>query len=182
MGKIVVSEFLTLDGVMEAPEKWQFPFLSDDLMQQNQTDILATDAMLLGRVTYEAFAAFWPTQTNNEFGIADKLNSAPKFVVSATLEKAEWNNSTLVRGNVVEEIANLKQRLAGNIGITGSATLVQALLEANLIDEYRLVVHPIIVGSGKHLFPEGLDKTTLKLVETKTFSSGVVTLIYRPDR
>jgi dihydrofolate reductase len=182
MSKLIVSEFLSLDGVMEAPETWQFPYLSEDVAEDIKNDILALDAQLLGRVTYETFAGYWPHQTNNEFGIADKLNTMPKFVVSSTLEKAGWNNSTLIKGNAVEEIAKLKQQGSGKIGITGSATLIRALMEAGLIDEYRLMVHPVVVGGGKRLFPDGMDKTALKLVENKTFSSGVVVLTYRPDQ
>jgi dihydrofolate reductase len=178
MRKIVVSEFLSVDGVMEAPEKWQFPYVSDDVAANIQAHILASDAVLLGRVTYETFAAYWPLQTHNEFGIADKLNSQPKFVVSTTLKKADWNNSTLIKGNVIEEIARLKQQPGGLIDVTGSATLVQSLAKAGLVDEYRLLVHPIVVGSGKHLFNEGTDTIGLKLVNLTTFSSGVVALTY----
>ena len=182
MSKIIVSEFLTLDGVMEAPEAWQFPYISDDVGEYIQAQILALDAQLLGRVTYDIFAASWPLQTNNEFGIADKLNSMPKYVVSSTLKKAEWNPSTIISGNVVEEIAKLKQQPVGNIGITGSATLVQSLMEADLNDEYQLQVYPIILGRGLRLFKDGMDKLPLKLVEAKPFRSGAVAFIYQPDR
>src|SRR5260221_8829524 len=132
MRKIIVAEFLTLDGVMEAPETWQFPFLSDDISEYIKTGILALDAQLLGRVTYEIFASYWPLQTHNEFGIADKLNSAPKYVVSSTLQKADWNPSTIIKGNVLEAVKALKQQGSGNIGVTGSALLVQSLMEAGL--------------------------------------------------
>ena len=179
MRKVIVSEFVTLDGVMESNEKWQFPYYSDDLAEFNKAQILALDAILLGRVTYEVFASSWPSRTNNEFGIADKLNSTPKFVVSSTLEKAEWNNSTLIKENVAEEIANLKRQPGGDIGITGSATLIQSLMQSDLIDEYRLLVHPVVVGSGKRLFRDG-NKAALKLIKTKMFSSGVVMLSYQP--
>ncbi len=182
MSKIIVSEFLTLDGVMEAPEDWQFPYLSDDMSAFIQEQILALDAQLLGRVTYDIFAAYWPLQTNNEFGIADKLNRMPKYVVSSTLKKAEWNPSTIISGNVAEAVAKLKQESVGNLGITGSATLVQSLMEADLIDEYQLQVYPIVLGKGRRLFRDGMDKLPLKLVESKTFSSGVVALSYQPDR
>ncbi len=177
--KIIVSEFVSLDGVMEAPEKWQSPYLSDDFLEEIKEQILGLDATLLGRVTYQEFAAYWPLQTNNEFGIADKVNSTPKFVVSSTLQKAEWNNSTLIKGDVVQAVSQLKQQGDGSIGVTGSATLVQTLLDANLIDEYRLLVHPVVVGNGKRLFKDALATTALKLVETKVFSSGVVALIYQ---
>jgi dihydrofolate reductase len=131
-------------------------------------------------VTYEEFAAYWPSQTKNEFGIADKLNSMPKFVVSSTLEKVDWNNSRLIKENVVEEISKLKQQSGRNIQMTGSATLVQALMQTDLIDEYRLMVHPVVLGSGKRLFRNGSEKKILRLVETKSFSSGVVVLTYQP--
>ncbi len=182
MRKIIVAEFLTLDGVMEAPETWQFPFLSDDISEYIKTGILALDAQLLGRVTYETFAGYWPTQTHNEFGIADKLNSMPKFVVSTTLDKADWNNSMLIKKNVIEEITKLKQQPGGDIGITGSATLVEALMRADLIDEFQLQVYPLVLGRGKRLFNEQMDVKGLKLIDSRTFSSGVVALIYQPDR
>jgi dihydrofolate reductase len=177
--KLIVSEFLTLDGVMEANEKWQFPYFSDDLAEFNKAQILALDTILLGRVTYEIFASSWPYRTHNEFGIADKLNGTPKFVVSSTLKKAEWNNSRLIKENVAQEVSKLKQQPGGDIGITGSATLIQSLMKEELIDEYRLFIHPIVVGSGKRLFHDG-GSTTLKLTGTKMFSSGVVLLSYQP--
>lgn len=182
MRKIIVSQFISLDGVVEAPETWHFPYLSDDMSAQIQEDVLASDAFLYGRLTYNDMAGFWPTQTQNEYGIADKINSAPKYVVSSTLATVEWNNSTLIKSNAVEEIAKLKAQPGGNLGITGSVSLIQALMQANLVDEYRLMVHPIVVGSGKRLFNDGMNKTELKLVETKTFSSGVIFLVYQPDR
>lgn len=182
MRKIIVSEFLTLDGVMESPDKWQPSYVSDDVAETIQTQILGYGAMLLGRVTYEEFTAYWPLQTNNEFGIANKLNSMPKFVVSSTLEKAEWNNSTLIQENVLEGITRLKQQGDGDIQLTGSATLVQALMQSDLIDEFRFLVHPIVMGSGKRLFKDGMDTKALKLIESSTFSSGVVALTYQPDK
>lgn len=180
MRKVIVYEYVTLDGVMESPDKWQFPYYSDDVAEFNKAQILAFDASLLGRVTYEMFASYWPLQTHNEFGIADKVNSTPKFVVSSTLKKAEWNNSTIIKKNVVEEITKLKRQPGGHIGITGSATLVQSLMQHDLIDEYRLMVHPVVLGSGKRLFRDGSDTKALKLADTKTFSSGVVVLSYQP--
>jgi dihydrofolate reductase len=180
--KLIAYEYLTLDGVMEAPEKWQFPYLSDDFTEFNKAQILSFDASLLGRVTYEIFASYWPSQTNNEFGLADKINSAPKFVVSSTLEKPEWNNTTLIKENATEEINRLKQQDGGDIGIIGSAALVQSLMQTDLIDEYRLLVHPIVVGSGKRLFKEETEATSLNRVETKVFDSGVVLICYQPAR
>ncbi len=127
-------------------------------------------------------APYWSSLRNNEMGIADRLNSAPKYVVSSTLKKAGWNNSTIIKENVVEEITKLKQQPGQNILITGSATLVQSLMQADLIDEYRFLIHPIIMGSGKRFFKDGMDTTRLQLVEAKTFTSGVVVLTYQPDR
>jgi dihydrofolate reductase len=167
---------------MEAPEKWQFPYFTDDFTEFTKEQILASDISLLGRVTYETFADFWPTQTNNEFGIADKLNSMPKVVVSSTLAKAGWNNSTQIKGNAMEEIVKLKQQGDGIIATTGSAMLVQALMRADLVDEYQLTIHPIILGSGKRLFEEGINNIGLKLIEAKPFKGGIVALIYQPDR
>ena len=180
MRKVIVSEFLSLGGIMEAPEKWQFPYVSDDVAEEIRAEIHAAEVSLLGKATYEIFAAYWPFQTNNEFGIADKLNSERKFVVSSTLEKAEWNNSTIISGNVAEEVSMLKQQPGGDIRVVGSATLVQSLMQAGLIDEYRLMVHPLVLGRGKRLFNEGMETTGLKLVEAKAFSSGVVLLRYQP--
>ncbi|MEJ2601098.1 MAG: dihydrofolate reductase family protein [Anaerolineales bacterium] len=182
MRQLIALEYLTLDGVMEAPEKWQFPYLSEDVTRIIQTQIQEADAILLGRVTYDIFAASWPNRTNNEFGVADKLNSAPKFVVSSTLDKVEWNNSTLIKGKVEEEIAMLKQQPGGNIAVIGSATLVQSLMEYDLIDEYRLMIHPIVLGSGKHLFEDGSALKSLKLVNSEVTTTGVVNLTYRPRR
>lgn len=164
---------------MESPENWHFPYLNDEMSEAVKAATLANDALLFGRVTYQDFVSFWPTQTNNEFGIADKLNNTPKFVFSSTLEKADWNNSTLIKGNVAEEVARLKQQIGGCIGITGSGMLAQTLMQANLIDEYQLMVHPVVVGSGKRLFKDGIETTGLKLVNTATFSSGVVFLTYQ---
>jgi dihydrofolate reductase len=180
MGKIIVSEFMSLDGVIEAPETWHFPYISDDMQAFVNADILESDAALLGRVTYEAFAPFWSTLTQNEYGIADKLNTQPKFVVSTTLQKVEWNNSTLIKGNLAAEIAKVKQQISGNIGLTGSATLVQSLMQADLIDEYHLLVHPIVVGKGKRLFKDGMDTAKLKLVKSIPFAGGVIALVYQP--
>ncbi len=182
MRKIVVYEYVTLDGVMESPEQWQFPYLNGDTEEFNREQVLSLEASLLGRVTYEIFASFWPLQTHNEFGLADKINSARKYVVSSTLKKVEWNNSTLIKGNVAEEINKLKQQPGGDIGVVGSGTLARSLMQANVIDEYRLLVHPIVLGSGMRLFGDGITIPALKLVETKAFSSGVVFLRYQPIR
>jgi dihydrofolate reductase len=180
MRKVIVTEFLTLDGVMGATEEWQPPYVSDDVADEIRAEVHAAEASLYGRATYEMLAAYWPLQKHNEFGIADKLNSERKFVVSSTLESAAWNKSTLIKGNVAEEIRKLKHQPGGDIRVVGSATLVQALMEAGLVDEYLLLVHPIVRGRGKRLFKDGMDTTALKLLESKTFDSGVVLLHYQP--
>ena len=186
MRKVVVSEFVSLDGVMEDPggaEKfehggWTMPYWSDEIGKVKFDELFASDALLLGRVTYQGFAKAWPSM-KDEAGFADRMNSIPKYVVSTTLEEVEWNNSRLIKGNVVEEIFRLKQQPGQNILIGGSAKLVQALMQHGLIDEYWLLVYPVVLGSGKRLFQE-VSKTTLKLVETRAFSSGVALLHYQP--
>ena len=178
MRKIVVGEFLSADGVMEAPDTWQFPFQTDELGAITERQIRDADAFLLGRVTYEMFAGYWPTLTNNEFGVADKLNSAPKYVVSTTLQKADWNNSTQIKSNVIEEIRKLKQQSGSMIGLSGSATLVHSLLDAGLIDEIQVLVYPIVLGKGIRLFGDGYH-SPLKLVDSKILSNGVVFLSYQ---
>jgi dihydrofolate reductase len=180
MRKVVVAEFVSLDGVMEAPEKWSFQFWNDEIAKFKRDELFASDAHLLGRVTYQIFASAWPSRTDEE-GFADRMNSLPKYVVSTTLKKAEWKNSYLIRENVVEEISNLKQQPGQDILVAGSATLVQTLIQHDLIDKYHLLVFPVVLGSGKRLFKDE-GKATLKLMEAKTFSSGVVLLSYRPDK
>ena len=184
MRKVIVSEWVTLDGVFDADtmEQWFNPYHSDDRAEYIKETILACDAILLGRATYEMLAPYWSTLRNNEMGIADKLNSVSKYVVSSTLKKADWNNSTLIKDaqRVVAEITRLKQQPGQDMLITGSATLVHSLLETDLIDEYRFLVHPIIMGSGKRFFKEGLPTTRLKLVKTKTLDLGVMLLCYQP--
>lgn len=179
MRKVIASEYVTLDGVMEAPEKWHSPYFNDEMGEAIGAAIVAADAMLLGRVTYQEFAGFWADKTSDDVEYADHLNSIPKYVVSTTLDTVEWQNSTLIKGDVVEEITRLKQRPGKDISISGSATLVQSLMQADLIDEYRLMIHPVVVGSGKRLFESGNPKS-LKLVDSKTFGTGVLYLTYRP--
>ena len=186
MRKVIVSEFVTLDGVMEDPggaEKfehggWTMPYWSEEIGKVKFDELFASDALLLGRVTYQGFAAAWPSMTD-EAGFADRMNSLPKYVVSKTLEEVKWNNSRLIQGNVAEEVAKLKQQPGQDILIAGSGKLVQTLMQHDLIDDYRLLVYPVVLGSGKRLFQDG-SKTTLRLVETKAFRSGVVLLHYQP--
>ena len=183
MRKVVASELVSLDGVMESPEKWSFQFHNDEMAEANEAGMAQADAMLLGRVTYQEFASYWPYQNSADQPFTDYLNNTPKFVVSTTLEEPlEWQNSTLIQENVAEEIAKLKQQPGKSIGITGSGTLVRSLLQDDLLDELELMVHPIVLGSGKRLFEEGGEQKGLKLVDSKTFSTGVVYLTYQPHR
>lgn len=187
MGKIVVTEFLSLDGVMEAPHEWHFPFFNDEMGQFKYDELFASDALLLGRVTYEGFAAAWPSRSGsddeeNTGGFADRMNNLPKYVVSTTLESAEWNNSTIIRENVPEELAKLKQQHTQDILLCGSADLVNSLMQEDLIDEYRLMIHPIVVGHGKHLFADGIPSKTLKLTDVRTYDTGGMVLTFEPAR
>lgn len=184
MRKLWVKAWITLDGVFDADtmDQWWIPYDSVERQEHVKEGILGCDIYLLGRTTYEMLAPAWSSLKHNEMGIADKLNSVPKYVVSSTLKKAEWNNSTIIKENVVAEIASLKQQPGKDILIDGSATLVQSLMETDLIDEYRFLVQPIIMGSGKHFFKDEMHTTRLKLVKSKTLSLGVVALTYQPDR
>jgi dihydrofolate reductase len=177
--RLVVTEFMSLDGVVEDPA-WTFPYWNDEIAQFKGEETSASDALLLGRVTYEGFAAVWPQQTEDEG--ADYFNNVRKHVVSETLEgPLEWNNSTLLGGDVVEEVTNLKQQEGTDITVHGSARLVQTLMRHDLVDRYRLLVYPLVVGEGKRLFDENVP-AKLRLLESRSFSSGVVALIYEPDR
>lgn len=184
MRRLVVSEWITLDGIFDADamDQWFTPYHSDARGECIQEGIMASDALLLGRVSYEMLAAYWPNLKNNEFGIAGRLNSMPKYIVSSTLKNAEWSPSTIIKENVVDEVARLKQQPGQNILVTGSATLVQSLMKADLVDEYRFLVHPIIMGSGKRFFKEGMDMTKLEVIESKQLGMGVNFLRYQPAR
>jgi dihydrofolate reductase len=177
MRKVVVTEFVSLDGVMEEP-RWTFKYWNDEIAKFKGEESSASDALLLGRVTYQGFAAAW---SGSKAEGADYFNSVRKYVVSTTLDKVEWNNSTLIKDNIVEEITKLKEQDGQDIAVHGSATLVQTLMQHDLVDRYRLLVYPVVVGKGKRLFKEGTT-ATLKLLESQSFSSGVVALVYEPDR
>jgi dihydrofolate reductase len=186
MGRIVVTEFVSLDGVMEDPGGaedfkyggWTFEIARGDEGDKFKLDeALEANALLLGRVTYEGFAEAWPSRSG-EF--ADKFNSMPKYVVSSTLDEAEWNNSTVLRGDVAEAVSKLRKELDGDIVVHGSAQLVRTLLEDDLVDELRLMVFPVVLGSGKRLFGDTTDKKPLQLVDSKTVGDGVSILIYAP--
>jgi dihydrofolate reductase len=186
MGRIVVTEFVSLDGVMEDPGGaenfkhggWSFEIARGDEGDKFKLDeAFASEALLLGRVTYEGFAKAWPSR-EGEF--ADKFNSMPKYVVSSTLDEPEWNNSTVLKGDVVEEVEKLRREQDGDIVVHGSAQLVQTLLEHDLVDELRLMVYPLVLGSGRRLFDETSDKKPLRLVDSKVVGDGVTILIYEP--
>jgi dihydrofolate reductase len=187
MGRIVVTEFVSLDGVMQAPggedfkyKGWSFEFDRGEEGDAFKLDeALESEALLLGRVTYEGFAAAWPSR-DGEF--ADKFNSMPKYVVSSTLENPEWNNSTVLGGDVVAEVRKLKDEVDGDIYVHGSCQLAQALIEHDLVDELHLMVFPLVLGTGKRLFGETSDKKRLRLVDSKTVGDGVVVLIHAPAR
>jgi dihydrofolate reductase len=178
MRRIVWSEYVSLDGVVDEPGEWSIPYFSDDLAKYKYDELFGSDALLLGRVTYEGFAAAWPTMEDIEGDFAVRMNTLPKYVASTTLEQAEWNNSTIIRENVPEEVARLKDDAGQDILIGGSGALAQSLLQHDLIDEVRMLVHPIAVGTGKRLFEGTGEPIALKLVDTKSFDSGVVALTY----
>jgi len=181
MRKVVASELVSLDGVMESPEVWAFSYSNDEMAEANASGMADSDAMLLGRVTYQEFASYWPYQNSADQPFTHYLNNTPKFVVSTTLEEPlDWQNSVLIKGNVAQEIAKLKQQPGKDIGIVGSGTLVRSLLRNDLLDELSLMVHPIVMGNGQRLFEEGGDQKELELVDSKTFSTGVLYLTYQP--
>jgi dihydrofolate reductase len=176
MRKVVVSEFVTLDGVMEDP-RWTFQFPGNHMFTKSE-ELFASDALLLGRVTYEGFATAWPTMRMEPMDYADRMNGIRKYVVSNTLKDAKWNNSRIISENVKEEVSNLKaEEGAGSLLVYGSCALVNFLAQQNLVDEYRLLVYPIVLGKGRRLFKEG-TAATLKLLEAKAFDSSVVLLRY----
>ena len=185
--KLIVTEFVTLDGVMEAPggepghphTGWVGPFMGPQELQFKLDEVLEAEAHLLGRVTYESFAGAWPQR---EGPMADKINAMPKYVVSTTLRELDWTNCTLIGSNVVDEIQKLRQRDGGPLLVAGSRTLLHTLMANDLVDEYRFMVIPVAVGSGLRLFPESPDKTELELTGTQTFDSGVVVSTYVPTR
>ncbi|WP_031160242.1 dihydrofolate reductase family protein [Streptosporangium roseum] len=177
MRKIIAGLFMSLDGVVEAPEKWHFPYLNEEMGAAVGSMQAQADTLLLGRVTYESFASVWPHQTGE---MADRLNGIRKLVVSTTLEKAEWANSTVLGGDVVEELTRLKRQPGKDISVSGSITLTRALLHAGLIDDLHLLVHPIVLGAGRRLFEDGTEQRNLALVGSATFGTGVVHLTYQP--
>jgi dihydrofolate reductase len=179
MRKLIASFFMSLDGVVEAPQEWHFPYMDERMMGTVGESMTAADAILLGRATFEEWAAYWP---NEQGAMADYMNGTPKFVASNSLDSVGWENSTLIRGDVAETVAELKQGAGKDISVTGSGTLVRSLLGANLVDELRLMIHPIVVGRGKHLFEDGEEPRELELVSTERFETGVLNLTYAARR
>jgi dihydrofolate reductase len=186
MRRIVVTEFISLDGVIEDPGGsegtdfggWTFKFDDPEGMKYKLDEVMDHDAMLLGRVTYEGFAAAWPGM-KDDVGFADKMNGMPKYVVSRTLEKADWNNSTILSGDLATEVAALREQDGGDILVAGSASVVRALASAGLVDEYRLMVFPIVLGKGKRLFADVTGTPILERAHIKPLESGTVILTYR---
>jgi dihydrofolate reductase len=189
--RVVVVEYVSLDGVIQAPGHpgedseggfdhggWTGPFM-DDHRRYLSEQFQAAGAVVLGRVTYQIFAAYWPTVTDEDDEIARALNSLPKYVASTTLDEAQWDGTTVIKSDVAEEVARLKEQPGRDILVVGSSGLAQSLMQHDLVDEYRLWVHPIVLGSGKRLFREGVPATTLRLVDTRTTSSGLVILTYQ---
>ena len=186
MGRIIITEFVSLDGVVEAPGGgedfehggWSLEISRGDEGDQFKLDeTLGSEALLLGRVTYEGFASSWPSR-DGEF--ADKFNTMPKYVVSSTLESPEWENTTVLNGDIAQEVAKLKQERSGDIVVHGSPQLVQALLDQDLVDELRLMVFPVVLGSGKRLFGDTSDKKPLRLVDSNVVGDGVAIMVYQP--
>ena len=178
MGKLTVTCFITLDNVVEDPHLWSGAFQSEDTGELNDHVLRESDALLLGRVTYEGFAAAWPSRSGDQF--ADKFNAMPKYVVSGSLERADWNNSTIVRDDVVARVSALKEDQ--NVLVWGSSTLVQALMDADLVDEYVLLVSPIVRGEGIRLFRDAGEQHDLKITDSTVLGGGMLALRMEPAR
>jgi dihydrofolate reductase len=179
MRKVIVTEFVTLDGVMHAPHEWSFGFWSDEIGAYKHQEVFASDALLLGRTTYEGFAEAWPGRTD-EAGFADRINGMEKLLVSTTVKPGEapWNNTTVLQGDIPAAIREHKEREGQDILINGSAELIRRLAPHGVIDEYRMLVYPIVLGKGQKLFPDGFDSRGLRLTHTQAFPTGVVALHY----
>ena len=177
--RLVATEYVSLDGVFEEPGRWSHPFFNEEAMRFKAEELENADAQLLGRKTYEGFAKAWPTmEGTGDFGV--KMNTMPKYVVTSTLDKLEWSGSVPVRGDVVAEVRKLKEKPGRDILLAGSAQLFNALMRANVIDVYRLMVHPIVLGAGAMLFDESGVRRELELVDMKKFTTGIVVLELEP--
>ena len=183
MRKVVSWLFISLDGVVEAPNEWQFDVFDDTMIADLASTTGAEDAMLMGRVSYQEWASYWPASTDEPY--ASHINNTPKYVVSTTLDDVEWGKwekPTLIKGNLAKEINKLKQQSGKNISVGGSPTLVRSLLQENLLDEIKLMIHPVVVGKGKRLFTEDVDLKRLQLVDSKVTGTGVVIVTYQPEK
>src|ERR1041384_2115987 len=183
MRKVVSWLFISLDGVVEAPNEWQFDVMDDDMIADLGSQMDTEGAMLMGRVSYQEWASYWPTSTDEPY--ASHINNMPKYVVSTTLDDVEWGKwekPTLIKGNLVNEINKLKQQPGKVISVGGSPTLVRSLLQEGLLDEFKLMIHPVVVGKGKRLFTEDVDLQRLKLVDSKVTGTGVVIVTYQPAK
>lgn len=193
MSKVTIQQFLSLDGVIQGPGGpdedrsggfehggWLVPYADEDMGRLISDWFAAADSFLLGRKTYEIFASHWPRITDETDPAATKLNRLPKYVASSTLDKVEWNNSTLIEGDVADEVAELKRQPGNEIQLHGSGNLAQTLMQHDLIDEYRLFTYPVVLGSGKRFFPDGSTPAALKLVDSNTTSTGVAVHVYQP--
>ena len=178
MRKIVGGLFMSLDGVYEAPETWHFPYFNEEMGQIVSDQMEASDTMLLGRRTYEEFAAFWPNQ-GDDVPLANEINGVRKLVASTTLQDVDWHNSELIKGDVPEDLRHRKAEDGKDISLTGSPTVVRSLLDAGVLDELRLLIHPIVVGDGKRLFADGAQ-VPLRLVSSRTLETGVQYMVYAP--
>ena len=179
MARLAATLFMTLDGVVEEPQNWSFRYWNDEIGKFKHEETFGSDTLLLGRVTYEGFAAAWPSRKDPE-GFADRFNSMPKYVASRTLKKLDWNNSQLIKGDLVAAVSKLKENPGQDIVIHGSPGLIRSLLPHDLIDEFRILVYPLTLGAGKQLFNES-SRMNLNLIESKAFSTGVVKLVYHRD-
>jgi len=178
--RIVATEYLSLDGFFHEPGQWSRPFFNEEAGQFKFAELQASDALLLGRRTYEGFAAAWPGMRQQTGAFGEKMNDMPKYVVSSTLTEATWSGSRLIRKDPIDEIRKLKEQPGQDLLLAGSGQLFNALLRANLIDRYRFMIHPVVLGKGARLFEDGSAQKMLKLVETKSFALGIVVVEYEP--
>jgi dihydrofolate reductase len=181
MRKLIVTEFMSMDGVMEDPHKWSFDFWNDEATKYKHDELFATDALLLGRVTYDVFAESWPSRTD-ETGFADRFNSIPKYVATRTLDSLDWTNSRVIEGDVAQEVSRLKEEPGQSIAVHGSLTLGRYLMEHDLVDEYRLMIFPVVLGKGKRLFDDSVNKKVFKLADSQVFATGVIAQTYEPAK